>query len=99
LSALAGAAVGAIGAHSAAAVSASFVILLVLRLLIRDGSHFPAIIDHAVPYGAWNRLVAVPYPPVGTAYPWTTTGTGTWPSGPGRAGPGRTAASARTWPG
>jgi ABC-2 type transport system permease protein len=55
-------------------VSASFVILLVLPLLIRDGSHLPAIIDHALPYGAWNRLVAVPYPPVGTAYPWTATG-------------------------
>ena len=74
LSALVGAAVGAIVRHSAAAVAASFVILLVLPLLIRDGSHLPAIIDHTLPYGAWNRLVAVPYPPAGTAYPWTVTG-------------------------
>jgi ABC-type transport system involved in multi-copper enzyme maturation permease subunit len=74
LSALVGAAIGAIVRHSAAAVAASFVILLVVPLLIRDGSHLPAIINHALPYGAWNRLVAVPYPPAGTAYPWTATG-------------------------
>jgi hypothetical protein len=74
LSALAGAAVGAIVRHSAAAVAASFVILLVLPLLIRDGSHLPAVIAHALPYDAWNRLVAAPYPPAGTAYPWTVTG-------------------------
>ena len=74
LSALVGAAVGAIVRHSAAAVAASFVILLVLPLLIRDGSHLPAVIAHALPYEAWNRLVAVPYPPAGTAYPWTVTG-------------------------
>ncbi|MCW2931911.1 MAG: transporter permease [Actinomycetia bacterium] len=74
LSALAGAAVGAIVRHSSAAVAASFVILLVLPLLIRDGSHLPAVIAHALPYDAWNRLVAVPYPPPGTAYPWTVIG-------------------------
>ena len=74
LSALVGAAVGAIVRHSPSAVAASFVILLVLPLLIRDGSHLPAIIAHALPYAAWNRLVAVPYPPAGTTYPWTVTG-------------------------
>jgi len=74
LSALVGAAVGAIVRHNAAAVAASFVILLVLPLLIRDGSHLPTVIAHALPYEAWNRLVAVPYPPAGTAYPWTVTG-------------------------
>jgi ABC-2 type transport system permease protein len=74
LSALAGAAAGAIVRHSAAAVAASFVILLVLPLFIRDGSHLRAVIDHALPYEAWNRLVAVPYPLAGTAYPWTVTG-------------------------
>jgi ABC-2 type transport system permease protein len=74
LSALVGTAVGAIVRHSAAAVSASFVILLVLPLLIRDGGHLTAIIDHALPYPAWNRLVAIPYPPAGAGYPWTATG-------------------------
>jgi hypothetical protein len=28
---------------------------------------------HTLPYEAWNRLAAVPYPPAGTAYPWTVT--------------------------
>lgn len=74
LSALVGVAIGALVRHSAAAVAGSFVILQVLPLLIRDGSHWPAIFAHALPYEAWNRLVAVPYPPAGTAYPWTVTG-------------------------
>jgi hypothetical protein len=74
LSALVGAAIGALVRHGAAAVAGSFVILQALPLLIRDGSHWPAVIAHALPYGAWNRLVAVPYPPAGTAYPWTVAG-------------------------
>ena len=74
LSALAGAAAGAVIRRGAAAVAASFVILQVLPLLIRDGSHLPAVVAHALPFAAWNRLVAVPYPPAGTAYPWTVTG-------------------------
>jgi hypothetical protein len=74
VAALAGAAVGAIVRHSAAAVAGSFVILQVLPLIIRDGSHLPAVIAHTLPFEAWNRLVAVPYHPHATAYPWTVTG-------------------------
>jgi ABC-2 type transport system permease protein len=74
LSALAGAAAGALIRRGAAAVASSFVLLQVLPLFIRDGSHLPADVAHALPFEAWNRLVAVPYPPAGTAYPWTVTG-------------------------
>lgn len=72
LSALVGAAVGAIVRRSAAAVAGSIVILQILPLFIRDGSHLPAVIAHALPFEAWNRLVAIPYH--ATAYPWTVTG-------------------------
>ena len=74
LSALVGAAAGAVVRHSAAAVAASFVILQVLPLLIRDGSHLPAVIAHTLPFEAWNRLVAIPYHAHGTAYPWSVAG-------------------------
>jgi ABC-2 type transport system permease protein len=74
LSALVGAAAGAIVRHSAAAVATSFVILQVLPLLIRDGSHLSAAIAHGLPFEAWNRLVTIPYHPAGTAYPWTIAG-------------------------
>ncbi|MBV9380526.1 MAG: hypothetical protein JOY82_16440 [Streptosporangiaceae bacterium] len=73
LSALIGAAAGAIARRSAAAVAGSFVILLILPLIIRDSSRLTAVIAHALPFEAWDRLAAVPYPP-GTAYPWTVTG-------------------------
>ena len=73
LSALIGATAGAIARRAAAAVAGSFAILLVLPLIIRDSSRPAAVIAHALPFEAWNRLTAVPYPP-GTAYPWTVTG-------------------------
>jgi ABC-2 type transport system permease protein len=73
LSALIGAAAGTIARRSAAAVAGSFIILLVLPLIIRDSSRLTAVTAHALPFEAWNRLAAVPYP-AGTAYPWTVTG-------------------------
>jgi hypothetical protein len=73
LSALIGAAAGAIARRGAAAVGASFVILLILPLMIRDSSRLTAVIAHALPFEAWNRLTAVPYPPA-TAYRWTASG-------------------------
>jgi hypothetical protein len=73
LSALIGAAAGAIARHAATAVAGSFAILLILPLIIRDSSRLTAVIAHALPFEAWNRLAAVPYP-AGTAYPWTVTG-------------------------
>ncbi len=74
LSALVGAAVGAIVRHSAAAVGATIVILRAVPLLIHDTSHLPAVIADALPFQAWNRLTAIPFNPVARAYPWTITG-------------------------
>ena len=74
VAALTGAAVGAIVRHSAAAVAGTIVIVQVLPLFIHDDSHLPAVIAHALPFQAWNRLVAIPFNPVASAYPWTTTG-------------------------
>jgi hypothetical protein len=74
VAALAGAAVGTVVRHSAAAVAGTIVILQVLPLLVHDSSHLPAVIAHALPFQAWNRLVAISFNPVSSAYPWTITG-------------------------
>jgi branched-subunit amino acid transport protein len=58
----------------AAAVGATIVILQAVPLLIHDNSHLPAVIAHALPFQAWNRLTAIPFNPVARAYPWTITG-------------------------
>jgi hypothetical protein len=73
LSALVGAAVGVVVRHSAAAVAASIVILQAIPVLIHDGGHTSAIVAHALPYWAWNRLVAIPFDSPGR-YPWTLAG-------------------------
>lgn len=73
LAALVGAAVGVVVRHSAAAVAASIVILQAIPLLIHDGGHTSAIVAHALPFWAWNRLVAIPFDSPGR-YPWTLAG-------------------------
>jgi ABC-2 type transport system permease protein len=73
LSALVGAAVGAVIRHSAAAVAGTIVILAVVPVFIQASSHISAVIAHALPFQAWNRLVAIPFDSVET-YPWTITG-------------------------
>jgi ABC-2 type transport system permease protein len=73
LSALAGAAVGVVVRHSAAAVAASIVILQAFPLLIHDGGRTSAIVAHALPFWAWNRLVAIPFDSPGR-YPWPLAG-------------------------
>jgi ABC-2 type transport system permease protein len=73
LSALAGAAAGVVVRHGAAAVAASIVTLQAFPLLIHDGGHTSAIVAHALPFWAWNRLVAIPFDRPGP-YPWTLAG-------------------------
>jgi len=73
LSALVGAAVGVVVRHSAAAVAASIVILQAIPLLIHDGGRTSAIVAHALPFWAWNRLVAIPFD-TPSRYPWTMAG-------------------------
>jgi hypothetical protein len=74
LSALVGAALGAVLRHSAAAAISTVMILLVLPLVVSGNRHWSALLAHALPYPAWLRLVAVPYSPAGTLFPWTAAG-------------------------
>jgi hypothetical protein len=74
LSALVGAALGAVLRHSAAAAISTVMVLLVLPLVVSDNRHWSALLAHALPFSAWLRLVAVPYSPGGTHFPWTVAG-------------------------
>ncbi|MEV2229096.1 ABC transporter permease [Streptomyces phaeochromogenes] len=72
VSALLGMALGTLIRHSAATMTANVVILLLLPLVFSADRHWAALVDHALPTGAWIRLVDVDRQPV--AYPWTLTG-------------------------
>jgi ABC-2 type transport system permease protein len=74
LAALVGAALGAVVRHSAAAAVGTAALLLILPLLVSSHRHWSAVLDHAQPFQAWVRLVAVPYSPAGTRFPWTVAG-------------------------
>ncbi|MEU9962278.1 ABC transporter permease [Streptomyces sp. NPDC050982] len=72
VSAILGMALGTLIRHSAATMTASVVILLLLPLVFSADRHWAAVVDHALPTGAWIRLVDVDQQAV--AYPWTLTG-------------------------
>ena len=74
------AALGALTRRSAAAIISSVLILQMLPIVVTDSRHWAAVIDHALPFSAWMRLVDTLYDPSGGAYahapahPWTITG-------------------------
>lgn len=70
--ALTGAALGALLRHSAVSVVGSVVLLLLLPSVLGDRRHLTAVLAHATPLHAWQRLVAVG--PVEGPYPWTAGG-------------------------
>ncbi|HEY1486314.1 MAG TPA: ABC transporter permease [Micromonosporaceae bacterium] len=74
LSALVGAALGAMLRHSAAAAIGTVILLLIVPLITSDNHHLSALLAHAQPWPAYLRLVAVPYFPAGTHFPWTVAG-------------------------
>ncbi|MBQ0988135.1 ABC transporter permease [Streptomyces sp. F63] len=73
VAALTGLALGVLIRHGAATTVACFAVLLLLPAAVRENRHWAAVLDHALPLGAWNRL-AVPdgFPP--GPYPWTVSG-------------------------
>nr|WP_206442000.1 ABC transporter permease subunit [Streptomyces boncukensis] len=74
VSGLAGLALGAVLRHSAGAMVACLVVLMVLPLIVLDQRYWTALIDHALPYTAWVRLDDVQGTEHRADFPWTTTG-------------------------
>ncbi|OLF14388.1 ABC transporter permease [Actinophytocola xinjiangensis] len=70
--ALVGLALGAVIRRTAATLTASAGVLVLLPLLLTEGSRWSAVAAHATPFHAWSRIVTPrPHP---TPYPWTTGG-------------------------
>ncbi|WP_020667837.1 ABC transporter permease subunit [Amycolatopsis nigrescens] len=70
--ALTGMALGAVIRRTAATMTASAALLVLVPLLLSDGRYWSAVAAHATPHHAWLRLVT-PHPNP-TQFPWTTTG-------------------------
>ncbi|MFD8480313.1 ABC transporter permease subunit [Kitasatospora sp. NPDC059673] len=66
--ALVGLALGAVIRHSVTAMVALFALLFMVPMFVRDNTHFGAVVAHAQPFNAWDRLglvgelTGVPYP-------------------------------------
>jgi hypothetical protein len=70
--ALAGLAIGAAVRHTAATMTATVLVLVLLPLVLTDGRHWSAVAGHTLPYRAWLRLTQTG--PAPTPFPWTTGG-------------------------
>lgn len=70
--ALVGMALGAVIRHAATTMAAIVVVLLLLPLAFSDDRHWSAVISHALPFNAWDRLVTVHQ--AQAEYPWTIAG-------------------------
>ncbi|MFE7516625.1 ABC transporter permease [Streptomyces sp. NPDC057540] len=71
--AVVGMAVGALLRRSAVSIVGSFVLLLLLPAVLTDRRHLTAVLAHATPLHAWQRL-ADAGPPGGKLFPWTAGG-------------------------
>lgn len=70
--ALTGMALGAVIRQTAATMTASAVVLVLIPLMLTEGRHWSAVVAHATPYRAWLRLATPHSDP--TPFPWTTSG-------------------------
>ncbi|MFE7600311.1 ABC transporter permease [Streptomyces sp. NPDC057494] len=71
--AVVGMAIGALLRRSAISIVSAFVLLLLLPAVLSDRRHLTAVLAHATPLHAWQRL-ADAGPPVGELFPWTAGG-------------------------
>ncbi|MDV5143328.1 ABC transporter permease [Streptomyces sp. SBC-4] len=72
VAALVGMALGTIVRASAATMGTSFALLLLVPMGVSDDHHSSALIDHALPYSAWARLMQIADKPAD--FPWTAQG-------------------------
>ncbi|MFC8127670.1 ABC transporter permease [Streptomyces sp. NPDC057302] len=70
--ALAGMALGTLVRHGATTMAAAFGVLILLPAVLTDDRHWTAVLSHALPLNAWDRLAQPGGPP--DLFPWTATG-------------------------
>nr|WSW66989.1 ABC transporter permease subunit [Streptomyces sp. NBC_00995] len=70
---LAGLAIGAVIRHTGGAVGGCVVVLLLLPMVLSDRRHLTAVLQHTLPFSAWERL-SVSDLHASVLYPWTVSG-------------------------
>ncbi|MGN9808699.1 hypothetical protein ACTMSW_04995 [Micromonospora sp. BQ11] len=78
VSALAGMAVAALVRHSAPAIVAATAVLLLLPTALNEDERWTALLRHAMPVPAWQRLMEVGEPPPWISLPHRATIEGAW---------------------
>ncbi|WP_327709011.1 ABC transporter permease subunit [Streptomyces sp. NBC_00464] len=73
VAALAGLAIGAVIRHTGGAVIGCVVVLLLLPMVLSDRRHLTAVLQHTLPFSAWERLSASDLH-ASVLYPWTVSG-------------------------
>ncbi|MEU1495011.1 ABC transporter permease [Streptomyces sp. NPDC005775] len=73
VAALAGLAIGAVIRHTGGSVIGCVVVLLLLPMVLSDRRHLTAVLQHTLPFSAWERLSASDLH-ASILYPWTVAG-------------------------
>ncbi|MEE4491206.1 ABC transporter permease [Streptomyces sp. BE230] len=73
VAALAGLAIGAVIRHTGGSVIGCVVVLLLFPMVLSDRRHLTAVLQHALPFSAWERL-SVSDLHASDLYPWTVSG-------------------------
>lgn len=74
VAALAGLALGTLIRHTGGSVVACVVVLLLLPMVLSDRRHLTAVLQHTLPFSAWDRLSVSDLHHASEPYPWTTAG-------------------------
>ncbi|MEV4615757.1 ABC transporter permease [Kitasatospora sp. NPDC049258] len=78
VSALIGLGLGALIRHAATTIVANVVVLLLVPNFLRDDHYWSAVLYHAMPFRAWQRLREFGPPGLGPELPFPSTAGGSW---------------------
>ncbi|THA63260.1 ABC transporter permease [Streptomyces sp. A0642] len=73
VAALAGLAIGAVIRHTGGSIIGCVVVLLLLPVVLSDRRHLTAVLQHTLPFSAWERLSVTDLHAT-VLYPWTVSG-------------------------
>ncbi|NED82714.1 ABC transporter permease [Streptomyces sp. SID11233] len=74
VAALAGLAIGSVIRHTGGSVVACVVVLLLLPMALSSRRHLTAVLQHALPFSAWERLTSTQTQRSNDLFPWGTGG-------------------------
>lgn len=74
VAALAGLAIGTLIRHTGGSVVGCVVVLLLLPMVLSERRHLTAVLQHALPFSAWERLVSSQTQRSHDLFPWTAGG-------------------------